>query len=493
MQGKNRMKYFYTVGKTTALLISCLLFSAAIYAEDGKKGQKKDDQEKPDKKAAVLIMRDEEMKKELFQGKELVGCPSALSITVNVVLNSAAEIFYEYGTEPGKYSVKTKLENSPANTPINTLLDELKPDVKYYYRLSYRTDKNDFIKREEHSFQTLRNPGSTFTFVVEADPHLDENSEPAIYKSALKSIGAGKPDFLIDLGDTFMSDKLEEPTYENIEDRVLLFRNYFDSICHSIPLFLVLGNHEGEAGWPDKKTGNRICGWDEKARTRYFLNPLPGGSYTGNAEKNSNYYAFTSGDALFVAIDPYRYTPDKPGKNSSDGWGWTLGKTQYLWLKETLEKSRAKYKFVFGHQLVGGNEEGRGGAEFAGLYEWGGLNKDGSNGFESKRPGWGKPIHKLLVDTGVNIFFHGHDHFFAKQEKDGVIYQEVPQPSCRNTREPRQAEEYGYKDGIIQGNSGYLRVSVSPENAGVDYIRFLNSSSIGEVSYSYSFKSKNKE
>ena len=90
MQGKNRMKYFYTVGKTTALLISCLLFSAAIYAEDGKKGQKKDDQEKPDKKAAVLIMRDEEMKKELFQGKELVGCPSALSITVNVVLNSAA-------------------------------------------------------------------------------------------------------------------------------------------------------------------------------------------------------------------------------------------------------------------------------------------------------------------------------------------------------------------------------------------------------------------
>jgi len=478
--------------KIIFLLAFCLLLTAAIYAENGKKNPKNDDQDKPEKKTAVLIMRDEAMKKELFQGQELVGCPSGTSISVNVVLAAPAEVFYEYGIEPGKYSAKTKIQSAAANTPINTVFDGLKPDAKYYYRLNFRTDKKDFIKREEHSFQTLRNPGSAFIFTVEADPHLDENSEPAIYKSALRSIGADKPDFLIDLGDTFMSDKLEQQTYENIEDRALLFRNYFDSICHSIPLFLALGNHEGEAGWPDKKTDNRICGWDEKARMRYFLNPFPGGSYTGNLANKSNYYAFTSGDALFVIIDPYRYTPEKPAKNNYDGWGWTLGKTQYLWLRETLEKSKAKYKFVFGHQLVGGSEDGRGGAEFAGLYEWGGLNKDGSNGFESKRPGWGKPVHKILVDTGVNIFFHGHDHFFAKQEKDGVIYQETPQPSCRNTKEPRQAEEYGYKDGIKQGNSGYLRVTVSPESSRVDYIRFLNSRSNGEVSYTYAVQSVKK-
>jgi len=479
--------------KKITLLFICLLFSAVIYAENGKKGPKKEEQDKPDKKSAVLIMRDEAMKKELFRGQELAGCPSASSAILNVVLTAPAECFYEYGTESGKYIAKTQIQSPAANTPLNTVFSGLKPDTKYYYRLSYRLDKKDFIKREEHSFQTLRSPGNSFTFAVEADPHLDENSEPALYRNVLNNIGRNKPDFLIDLGDTFMSDKLEQQTYENIEDRALLFRNYFDAICHSIPLFLVLGNHEGEAGWPDKKTDNRICGWDEKARMRYFLNPFPGGSYSGNLENKSNYYAFTSGDALFVVIDPYRYTLEKPGKNIYDGWGWTLGKTQYHWLKETLESSKAKYKFVFGHQLVGGGEEGRGGVEFAGFYEWGGLNKDGTNGFESKRPGWDKPIHRILVDTGVNIYFHGHDHFFAKQEKDGVVYQETPQPCCRNTREPRQAEEYGYKEGVIQGNSGYLRVTVSPESAGVDYIRFLNSSSDGEISYTYTFTPKNKK
>ena len=52
--------------KKITLLFICLLFSAVIYAENGKKGPKKEEQDKPDKKSAVLIMRDEAMKKELF-------------------------------------------------------------------------------------------------------------------------------------------------------------------------------------------------------------------------------------------------------------------------------------------------------------------------------------------------------------------------------------------------------------------------------------------
>ena len=472
------------------LVFAAIVWTAPVYAG-------KEEQDGNGKRKAVLLMRDAEMKKKLFAGEELLGCLTASSVSVNVVISAPAEVFYEYGTVSKNYPEKTKLQNSPANIPIVTLLEGLKPDTKCFYRLNYRMDKKEFIAGEEHCFHTARAAGSTFTFIVEADPHLDENSAPEMFKNALKNMAADKPDFIIDLGDTFMSDKLEEQTYANIEDRALLFRNYFGTVCHSIPLFLALGNHEGESGWPDKKTNNRLSGWDEKVRALYYLNPLPGNYYSGNKENKGNYYAFTLGDALFVVIDPYRYTEVKPGKNT-DNWQWTLGKTQYTWLTETLEKSKAKYKFVFGHQLVGGSGEGRGGAEFARFYEWGGLNEDGSSGFASKRPGWKKPIHKLLVDTGVNVFFHGHDHFFAKQEVDGVIYQEVPQPSCKNTREPRQAEEYGYKEGVIQGNSGYLRVTLSPSSAKVDYVRasipgngreeYRN----GEVSYSYTMETKIK-
>jgi len=42
-----------------------------------------------------------------------------------------------------------------------------------------------------------------------------------------------------------------------------------------------------------------------------------------------------------------------------------------------LKTSRAKFKFVFSHQLIGGaDSQGRGGAEFAKYYEMGGFNED---------------------------------------------------------------------------------------------------------------------
>jgi len=69
------------------------------------------------------------------------------------------------------------------------------------------------------------------------------------------------------------------------------------------------------------------------------------------------------------------------------------------------------------------------------------------------------------------VVFHGHDHLYAQQEKDGVIYQLVPQPGHSRFDNIRSAEEYGYKSGVIQGASGMLRISVTPEKALVEYVR----------------------
>jgi hypothetical protein len=80
------------------------------------------------------------------------------------------------------------------------------------------------------------------------------------------------------------------------------------------------------------------------------------------------------------------------------------------------------------------------------------------------------PIHQLMVKTGVNIFFQGHDHLFAKEIVDGIIYQEVPMPSDSTYIIGTTDNGSAYTDLKIDA-SGHIRVTVSPANVTVDYIR----------------------
>jgi hypothetical protein len=132
---------------------------------------------------------------------------------------------------------------------------------------------------------------------------------------------------------------------------------------------------------------------------------------------------------------------------------------------------------------------GRGGVEEAGLCEWGGCDRRGNWGFTQQRPGWELPVHQLLVKHGVTIFFQGHDHLFAKQQLDGIIYQTLPQPA-----DPYYAlNTWGgaYRSGNLLPNSGRLRVTVSPEQVSVAYVRsYLPADETaahrsGEIAYSY--------
>ncbi|MCX6223397.1 MAG: metallophosphoesterase [Bacteroidia bacterium] len=404
---------------------------------------------------------------------EILGRPTGNSVTMSILFDRAVEVYWEYGTSPGSYSLSTPVFVALKDSALEADLTNLVPDKKYYYRTRYRASGSaaPFLAGTEHTFQTPRPPGSTFTFAVEADPHLDANSIPDAYALTLQNILAANPDFLLDLGDTFFSEKQPDVNQSVITERHLLYRPYFGSVCHSVPLFLALGNHEGESGWRLNGTPNSIPVMASNTRKKYYPNPVPNAFYSGNIKPEEfvglreNYYAWEWGDALFVVLDPYWHTVNKPD------WGWTLGVDQYNWFKNTLTASKAKFKFVFCHNLVGGNSsDARGGTEFAHLFEMGGSNTDGSWGFDANRPGWGKPIHTLMVENHVTIFFHGHDHFYGKQEKDGVIYQEVPQPSCKNISN-LSAPAYGYVNGLFLPGRGYVSLTVSSEETKVEYIR----------------------
>jgi hypothetical protein len=141
---------------------------------------------------------------------------------------------------------------------------------------------------------------------------------------------------------------------------------------------------------------------------------------------------------------------------------------------------------VFTHHVLG---TGRGGIERATRYEWGGLTDDGAWEIDEQRPGWELPIHQLMVENGVTIFFQAHDHIFVRQELDGVVYQSVPNPADDTyTARNRNA----YLSGDILDSSGYLHVSVTPEDVTVDYVRSWlpqdenDERRHGEIAYSYS-------
>lgn len=399
--------------------------------------------------------------------------PGAESVTVSVLAWEEMEALIEYGD-----GVKTNVVKLRAGVPDNLVLSGLKPDTSYNYRLNYRRSGGEWEQDAMRRFYTQRKSGQSFSFVMQADSHLDNNTDVRVYQQTLANMLADKPDFMIDLGDTTMVDKFGR-FYTRAESQYKAQRYYMGRVAHSVPIFMVLGNHDGERG-----SDPAMSEWSLGMRHTYFPNPTDGN------DKHS-YFAFEWGNALFIGLDPFWSTMQR----GASGWDMTLGEQQYRWLEKTLAGSKAAMRFVFIHHLVGGlGRDVRGGAKPAAYMEWGGRNADGSEGFRQNRLGWEMPIHELFVKSGVNIVFHGHDHLFVKEELDGIIYQEVPQPG-HPSGGTRSAEEYGY-GGVILGSAGHVRVTVGESEAKVDYVRSVvpgvtrANLENGAVEHSYSVKSR---
>jgi phosphodiesterase/alkaline phosphatase D-like protein len=168
-----------------------------------------------------------------------------------------------------------------------------------------------------------------------------------LYKTTLQNIAAHKPDFLIDLGDTFMTDRLNDTSEAGIRSKMLEVRDYFQDICHSIPIYLANGNHEGENGYfLNKPRRKDIPLYATLQRKELFPNPYPDKFYSGNSIEyegiglRENYYAWTWGSALFIVLDPHWYTEKNP-MQTKDPWDRSLGKEQYDWLEKNLEAKQS--------------------------------------------------------------------------------------------------------------------------------------------------------
>jgi hypothetical protein len=381
---------------------------------------------------------------------KLNGAPTSNSFTVDISATNPIRAYIEYGYSKSSIAGKTQLIAIAKGSTQSVTVSNLKANSIIYYRVKYAIGTS--LNYASLTQQTLKTASiqmiSSSTFAIQADPHMDENSSAEVYEGTLKQIVAASPAFLMDLGDIFMVDKLQSKTEANIRARFELMKGYYQKLGN-VPLKICLGNHDGELGYSNFNTKNY--------RKEYFP------EQTGDLA----YFSFTGPDQLHVVLDPFTYTMKNP---TAAGWEWTLGKTQYDWLVETLKNSKEKHKFIYIHHLLVGDPTSRGGVEIAMKNEWGGKNNDGTYGFDANRPGWGKPIHQLLLDNKVGFVFKGHDHLYVKQELDGIIYQTLPQPS--HPGEKIDVTQYGYISGKGVGGSGFLKVGTSGNQVKVDFITF---------------------
>jgi len=431
----------------------------------------------------------------------VLGCPTDRSVTLSVLSADALEGYCEFGSAPEEYTHRTALTNFPVGQPVAVLLDQLPPDKTCSYRLQYRAPGEiRYTEGVPHVFHTQRAAGGTFVFEVQGDSHPErpQQFDPMLYQQTLKSAAADQPDFYLLMGDDFSVDTLQTINADAVARRYRYQRSFLSLIGQSAPIFLVNGNHEQAAVCNLDGTPCNVAVWAQTSRNRYFPQPAPDGFYIGDLTNVPfigllrDYYAWTWGDALFVVIDPYWHSSMPVdnvlggGAKRDDMWSVTLGDAQYQWFRQTLERSRARYKFVFTHHVLG---TGRGGIELAGGYEWGGRNRRGEWEFPQQRPGWTLPIHQLMATNRVTIFFQGHDHIFAHQQLDGVVYQTLAQPADPNYTRAKWADDY--RSGDILPSSGRVRVLVTPAKVRVEYVRsYLPRDATtthpdGEIAFSY--------
>ena len=439
----------------------------------------------------------------LFHAPEALFRPTGSGCTVHWVSKAEVEARVLAGREPGELALVREFS---ASGPADVVIEGFTPDSDVFLQCQFRR-KGDrkWIHRPVRRMHTARPPGTSFRVALIADSHMYaclQNAQAMrnVHKSGEAAFG-DKPDFSIFLGDEAGIHTREAhfgPTTQNLAfERWRLWRITMAPLLAGCPSYFVLGNHEGEAGYYQRFTAKgrpaHLQRWGTIARKRYCLNPLPntypeggenegwrglqrfaatGGAEEGNCSPLQNYFAWTWGDALFVVLDVQRYTNIGKREGPMDPQEWTLGGRQLRWFEQVLTSSRARWKFVIGHHVVGGSDcdascyfrkttaaYGRGGGRYALVGEQ-------------------ARITKIMRRAGAQFFLYGHDHVFAHQQADGIHF-----VCCGRTSwlQPQWWDQDGwieaYGDTAARNPNdfyaaiGFARLSVSPEQVKIEYIR----------------------
>ena len=423
----------------------------------------------------------------LLYGLEMVGKVTGGKATIRLVAGDACtpssqfRLLYDTTSrvDPTEYVFQTTaVSGFSENDPINFDLTSLPGNTRIYYRVAIDTGSG-WMYRDEYTFRTKRPGGHSFRFCMASDAHVRQPPLAFTVYRALTyaNVAADNPDLFFALGDEFeVSGQGPNPylllgSQQTVYATLQRYRGVTDEACHSTSCLFVNGNHEGLFGWTSETPQYQ---WIREAKLDYF--PVPDSStFPQGGDDDGRYGAFRWGDVLFVWLDVVGFCQTDPWP-AGDNQYYVLGDAQRSFLQTTLANSTARWKFIFSHHLFGGVEAcglgyGRGNANGAYLHDQ-------------------ADIQNMMVQSGAQAFFYGHDHVFSVSEADGVSYIATGHAGggggawtelLLSCYEPYLI--FPTDDGIVP--AGHVRVDVSHDEATVSYIRASRESDNRSVIASY--------
>lgn len=313
-----------------------------------------------------------------------------------------------------------------------------------------------------------------------------------------------KPDLIFILGDTTgigasykwkglgLKDPLFGLTATDLNEYSRLFwlrmRKMLSAVTPTIPVYIVLGNHDGESSYDAAREPARFY------RQKYWRQP---GLESGNSIYQ-NYFSLQWGerwgegpDLQIIVLDNESYNPPWMPLIPEQ---WTLGETQKQWFKNELQRE-AKWKFVCFHHVLGGWPKGTNEAVTDYSYGRGPLftSEDYQGLCANPEAVEQVTLTRWMLEAGVKALLYGHDHIFhVKKIKDnqnrqmlgvcvgstkhvgeflwyrGELWTKFYGPYGAYWTETKPGDP---KKANFWGPSGYTRLIIDKDKALLEYVR----------------------
>lgn len=392
----------------------------------------------------------DEPKAVAFLVGEVLHNPTSDGVTVAFMPAEDVWVSVEYGNEALGMRL-TEEKESKAKQMAMVPLKGLEPGGDYQYRLLVRRPEDEeAVARRLNSFNTLRPPGSTFSFAVLADPHAwamwtrkDCGNNPRGYnvmRAAMDNIrNDPEIDFVLVGTDSVMTlcgngckactvggEQVAQGDSQTLKDALLRYRavlskNIYGRFASEQPMLYMLGDHDGEKSWTIEGGGGEYTVEQKNLSYEARRHAIPNAHDSYGGDPEGAYYALQSGDLLLVVLAAQRYSDEVPMGPEN----WSLGEAQLIWLEETLANSDARFKIVTAEHLVGGASDPDG-PTWKGR---GGLTATDNGKINGTFLGEQFLIHEMMKEHGAQLFLSFHDHIVAWGEKvdeeyrgEGVYY-----------------------------------------------------------------------
>lgn len=246
-------------------------------------------------------------------------------------------------------------------------LEGLSPETNYFWQTISVAANGDTLKSALYSFKTAVKDSSGYAFALVGDSQFNSKT-PWAWSVISKEVWKKRPHFVVHAGDLVDWGPKKTDWTEH-------FFPGGQELMARVPMYTVLGNHEGDAD----------------LYYQYMVNPAPEYRYT-----------FKYGNAEFFMIDTNRDVSE--------------GSPQFNWLEQALAHSNAMWKFVIHHHPPYSSE-----------------SDDHGNTFKvaSTMGTKARNLVPLFEKYSVDFCLFGHTHVYERtwplkdnriNEENGVIY-----------------------------------------------------------------------